>query len=150
MYLHTHFTEKGIFHNVEIVSHEINRNFENNKPLIILIISIDQWSSQDSSVIVQALHKWRASDGTCQESSWRGRAEKRQPRGWAHRQTKCHYHLGPFRAGWVQTDELNGKKASKMGHWKEWKEDQAREKKWSTVMEQITESAQEGKNDWAE
>lgn len=54
------------------------------------------------------LHKWRAPDSTCQESLsvWREQADKRQPREWAHTQTKCDFHLGPFRGGLVQTNEL--------------------------------------------
>lgn len=60
---------------------------------------------------------------------WRGRADKRRPREWAHTRTKCNYHLGPLRGGSVRTNELSGKKGSMAGHWKRWKAEQAREKK---------------------
>lgn len=102
----------------------------------MLLISADQWSSQDGSIIVQALHKWRASDGTCQESWESGEGQQRKgSRGGEHTgrlsAIAIWVHLG------VALDELNGKKDSKMGHWKKWQQDQAREEKGSTGKEQI-------------
>ena len=47
---------------------------------------------------------------------WRERADKRWPRESVHRQTKCYYHLGPFRGGLVGANELRGKKGSKTRH----------------------------------
>lgn len=79
MYLHTQFKDKSIFHNVEIVLQRINRNFKNNIPLIASLINIDQWSSQDGGITVHELHKWRASDSTCQEN-WESE-EREQTKG---------------------------------------------------------------------
>lgn len=81
----------------------------------MLLISADQWSSQDGSIIVQALHKWRASDGICQESLESGKGQQRKgSRGGEHTgrlsAIAIWVHLG------VALDELNGKKDSKMGH----------------------------------